>query len=166
MTTFKRQPNDSTLSYQHVEDALFNRPINHSNTCKKRIFLCSPPLDLKLKRICQPPPPPPPNPSVGPNFSHHKARVQAVGWFPLGTRKLGSRLFAAPPPPPPPNRNGAGPKADPPPPPACPRALTAGRHRVNEVPPLAEKGRTLNDEYVGIWDPHGNPAGGPPLPNK
>ena len=24
---------------------------------------------------------------VGPNFSHHKARVQAVGWFPLGTRK-------------------------------------------------------------------------------
>ena len=37
---------------------------------------------------------------------------------------------------------------------------------MNEVPPLAEKGRTLNDEYVGIWDPHGNPAGGPPLPNK
>ena len=32
----------------------------------------------------QPLPPPPP---VGPNFSHHKARVQAVGWFPLGTRK-------------------------------------------------------------------------------
>ena len=74
--------------------------------------------------------------------------------------------------PPPPNRNGAGPKGDPPPPPppppppACPRTLTAGRHMVNEVPPLAEKGRTLNDEYVGIWDPHGNPAGGPPLPNK
>ena len=54
----------------------------------------------------------------------------------------------------------------PPPPPACPRTLTAGRHMVNEVPPLAEKGRTLNDEYVGIRDPHGNPADGPPLPNK
>ena len=87
-----------------------------------------------------------------------------MGWFPLGTRKLGSRLLL-PLPPPPPNRNGAGPKADPPPP-ACPRTLTAGRHMVNEVPPLAEKGRTLNDEFVGIWDPHGNPAGGPPLPNK
>ena len=22
-------------------------------------------------------------------------------------------------------------------------------------PPLAERGRTPNDEYVGIWDPHG-----------
>ena len=43
---------------------------------------------------------PPLPPSFGPNFSHHKARVQAVGWFPLGTRKLGSRLFAAPTPPP------------------------------------------------------------------
>ena len=32
-------------------------------------------------------PPPPPESPVGPNFSHHKARVQAVGWFPLGTRK-------------------------------------------------------------------------------
>ena len=32
-------------------------------------------------------PPPPPHHPVGPNFSHHKARVQAVGWFPLGTRK-------------------------------------------------------------------------------
>ena len=45
-------------------------------------------------------PPPPPPCSVGPNFSHHKARVQAVGWFPLGTRKQGSRTFAAPTPPP------------------------------------------------------------------
>ena len=76
----------------------------------------------------QPEPPPPtplqtpPTPlllSVGPNFSHHKARVQAVGWFPLGTRKQGSRPFAAPTPP---NRNGAGPKAGPahPPPPRMP----------------------------------------------
>ena len=87
-----------------------------------------------------------------------------MGWFPLGTRKLGSRLFAAPIPPP--QQKWGGTKSRPPPPPACPRALTAGRHMVNEVPPLAEKGRTLNDEYVGIWDPHGNPAGGPPLPNK
>ena len=71
------------------------------------------------------PPPPPQVASIGPNFSHHKARVQAVGWFPLGTRKLGSRPFAAPTPPPP-RRNGAGPKADPGPPPACPRTLTAG----------------------------------------
>ena len=38
-------------------------------------------------------------PLVGPNFSHHKARVQAVGWSPLGTRKQGSRPFAAPFPP-------------------------------------------------------------------
>ena len=70
---------------------------------------------------------------------------------------------------PPPNRNGAGPKAGPappPPPPACPRTLTAGRHMVIEVPPLTDRERTPNDEYVGIWDPHGNPAGGPPLPNK
>ena len=48
------------------------------------------------------PPPPPPNGSVGPNFSHHKARVQAVGWFPLGTRPQGSRgadhLLPLPPP--------------------------------------------------------------------
>ena len=27
---------------------------------------------------------------------------------------------------------------------------------VNEVPPLAEKERTLNDEFVRIWDPHGD----------
>ena len=87
-----------------------------------------------------------------------------MGWFPLGTRKLGSRLFAAPTLPPP-TAIGRDQKQTPPPP-ACPRTLTAGRHMVNEVPPLAEKGRTLNDEFVGIWDPHGNPAGGPPLPNK
>ena len=44
------------------------------------------------------PTPPHCRPLVGPNFSHHKARVQAVGWSPLGTRKQGSRPFAAPPP--------------------------------------------------------------------
>ena len=59
---------------------------------------------------------PPPPDLVGPNFGHHKARVQAVGWSPLGTRKQGSRPFAAPPPP---NRNGAEtrPGTAPPPPP-------------------------------------------------
>ena len=44
-------------------------------------------------------PPPPPRHCVGPNFRHHKARVQAVGWFPLGARKQGSRPFADPTPP-------------------------------------------------------------------
>ena len=29
---------------------------------------------------------------------------------------------------------------------------------VIEVPPLTDRERTPNDEYVGIWDPHGNPA--------
>ena len=55
-----------------------------------------------------------------------------------------------------------------PPPPACPRtlALTAGRHMGIKVPPHMDREQTPNDEYVGIWDPHGNPAGGPPLPNK
>ena len=75
-----------------------------------------------------PTPPPPPWLSVGPNFSHHKARVQAVGWFPLGTRKQGSRPFAAPTPP---NRNGAGPKAGPAPPPP-PHAL-APSHSLQAV---------------------------------
>ena len=35
-------------------------------------------------------PPPPPPGSVGPNLGHHKGRVQAVGWPPLGTRKRGA----------------------------------------------------------------------------
>ena len=111
------------------------------------------------------PTPPPSLASVGPNFSHHKARVQGVGWFPLGTRKQGGRPFAAPTPP---NRNGPDRKQaqHTPPPPVCPCTLTAGRHMVIEVPPLTDRERTPNDEYVGIWDSHGNPAGGPPLPNK
>ena len=67
--------------------------------------------------------------------------------------------------PPPPTEMGPDRKQTRHPPPACPRTLTAGRHMVIEVPPLAERGRTPNDKYVGIWDPHGNPAGGPPLPN-
>ena len=93
--------------------------------------------------------PPPPFTSVGPNFSHHKARVQAVGWFPLGTRKQGSRPFAAPPPP---NRNGAGPKAGPAPPPlACPRTLTAGRHMVIEVPQGADAERRVCWDLGPAW---------------
>ena len=35
-----------------------------------------------------------------------------------------------------------------------------------EVPPLAEEGMVLEVKTFGIWDPHGNPAGGPPLQNK
>ena len=58
-------------------------------------------------------PPPRKELSVGPNFSHHKARVQAVGWFPLGTRNRGADLLL---PLPPPNRNGARLKAGPSPP--------------------------------------------------
>ena len=97
------------------------------------------------------------------------------------TTKRGCRPWAGPPwgpgnrgaglllPPPPPTEMGpkAGP-AQPPPPsmPSHPRTLTAGRHMVIKVPPLTDRERTPNDGYVGIWDPHGNPAGGPPLPNK
>ena len=88
-----------------------------------------------------------------------------MGWFPLGTGKQWSRPLLPLPP-----QQEMGPDRKqarhPPPPPACPRTLSAGRQMVIEVPPLAERGRTPNDEYVGIWDPHGNPAGGPPLPNK
>ena len=89
---------------------------------------------------------------------------QAVGWFPLGTRKQGSKPFAAPTPPQ--QKWGQTESRPGTPPPACPHTHTAGRHMVIEVPPLAERGRTPNDKYVGIWNPHGNPAGGPPLPNK
>ena len=112
-------------------------------------------------------PPPPLAPSVGPNFSHHKASVQAVGWFPLGTRKQGSRPIGGPIPP---NKNGAGPKAGPasppPPPKACPRTLTEGQHMVIKDPPLAERRPMPNDEYFEIWDPHGNPGGGPHEPQE
>ena len=41
---------------------------------------------------------PPPPVSVGPNFSHHKARVQAVGWFPVGDQEIGEQTFCSPPP--------------------------------------------------------------------
>ena len=95
-------------------------------------------------------PHPPQLHSVGPNFSHHKARVQAVGWFLVGTRKQGSRPFAAPTPP---NRNGAGPKAGPapPPPPACPHTLTAGRHMVIQVPQGADAERQVCWDLGPAW---------------
>ena len=87
---------------------------------------------------------PPPICSVGPNFSHHKARVQAVGWFPLGTRKQGSRPFAAPTPPPPQQKWGrTESRPSTPPPPACLRTLTAGRHMVIEVPEGADAERRV-----------------------
>ena len=41
---------------------------------------------------------------VGPIFSHHKARVQAMGWFPVRDHKTRANLL--PPPPPPGNRKG------------------------------------------------------------
>ena len=111
-------------------------------------------------------PPPPHTPS--------SAQISA-------TTKRGCRPWAGPPwgpgnrgagfllPPPPPNRNQAESRpstAPPPSMPSHPRSLTAGRHMVIKVPPLTDRERTPNDGYVGIWDPHGNPAGGPPLPNK
>ena len=41
---------------------------------------------------------PPPPLCVGPNFSHHKARVQAVGWFPFGDQETGQHTFCYLPP--------------------------------------------------------------------
>ena len=72
-----------------------------------------------------------------------------MGWFPLGTRKQGSRPFAAPTPPT--NRNGAGLKAGPAPPlpQACPRTLTAGRHMVIKGGALSAVRAQCN--YLGVW---------------
>ena len=109
---------DHKIIKTSFENFVFELP--RVKNCVSR--LCTNPLGAP------PPPPPTPPPSVGPNFSHHKARVQAVGWFPLGTRKQGSRPFAAPTPP---NRNGAGPKAGPAPPPP-PHAL-APSHSLQAV---------------------------------
>ena len=60
---------------------------------------------------CDPPPPPrlplphadsPFMPPVGPNFSHHKARVLAVGWTPRwGPENMGQAVAAPHPRPPP-----------------------------------------------------------------
>ena len=83
------------------------------------------------------PPPPPPALSVGPNFSHHKARVHAMGWFPFGDQQTGQHTFCHPPPP---NRSGTEWVTDPTqPPPPAPRhvlcTLAAGWHILSEVPP-------------------------------
>ena len=114
-------------------------------------------------------PPPPPRP-CRPKFQPPQSEGAGRGLVPLGDQETGEQAFCCPPPPPPPNRNGAEsrPSTAPPPPgmPSHPRTLTAGRHMVIKVPPLTDRERTPNDGYVGIWDPHGNPAGGPPLPNK
>ena len=37
---------------------------------------------------------------IGPNFSHHKAMVQPVGWFPVGGQETKGADFLLPPPPP------------------------------------------------------------------
>ena len=90
------QMTTSTKSAQYEASHLHRAPARESWTPSGR-------ADVAVSggwRYATPCPPPPPNPSVGPNFSHHKARVQAVGWFPLGTRKQGCRPFAAPVPPP------------------------------------------------------------------
>ena len=55
-----------------------------------------------------PPPPPPPRPLSAPDFSHHKARVQAVGWFPFGDQQTGQHTFCYPPPPPQQKRDRMG----------------------------------------------------------
>ena len=111
------------------------------------------------------PSPPPPPSSVGPNFSHHKARVQVVGWFPLGTRKQGSKPFAAPTPTP--NRNGARPKAGPahPPPPNMPSHPHCRPTHGDRGP--SPRGKGADAERQVCWDlgPTWYPAGGP-LPNK
>ena len=73
-----------------------------------------------------------------------------MGWFPLGTRKQGSRPFAAPTPPP----TEMGPdqkQAQHPPPPACPRTLTAGRHMVIEVPQGADAERQVCWDLGPAW---------------
>ena len=54
--------------------------------------LCTP----YVPSVCPPPPPRP----VGPNFSHHNARVQAMGWLPVGNQETGQQTFCCPPPPP------------------------------------------------------------------
>ena len=55
---------------------------------------------LSLPHIPPPQPPTSPPLSVGPNFSHHTARVQAVGWPLVGDQKTGGGGAFAPPPPP------------------------------------------------------------------
>ena len=82
-----------------------------------------------------------------------------MGWFPLGTRKQGSRPLL--PLPPPPTEMGPDPKqARHTPPQECPRTLTVGRHMVIKVPPLAERGRTPNDEYVSQTSEYHEPMSG------
>ena len=120
--------------------------------------------------VLPPPPPSPPPVSVGPNFSRHKARVQAMGWFPVGNQETGEQPFCCPLPPP----NGSGtewvtdPTQPPPPPPARPlhpRCRLAHPER-GPSPHGRGGGGALQVENFGIWDLHGNLAGGPPFPNK
>ena len=117
-----------------------------------------------LKKIKPPPPP------CRPKFQPPQSEGAGRGLVPLGDQETGEQAFCCPPPPPTEMGPKAGPAQPPPPPPPSmpshPRTLTAGRHMVIKVPPLTDRERTPNDGYVGIWDPHGNPAGGPPLPNK
>ena len=109
-------------------------------------------------------PPPPPLPPVGPNFSHHKARVQALGWLPVGDQETGEQTFCCPPPPG--TERVSDPKHPPPRPQVHPSHSSASWHMASEVPRLTEGGRAREVENFGTWDPLGNPAGGPPFPSK
>ena len=73
-----------------------------------------------------------------------------MGWFPLWTRKQGSRPFAAPTPP---QQKWGRTESRPsiPPPPACPRTLTAGRHMVIEVPQGADAERQVCWDLGPTW---------------
>ena len=124
---------------------------------------CLPP-QIALGTAAIPPPPGPCRPKFQPPQSEGAGR----GLVPLGDQETGEQAFCCPPPPPQQKWGRKQAQHSPPPPsmPSHPRTLTAGRHMVIKVPPLTDRERTPNDGYVGIWDPHGNPAGGPPLPNK
>ena len=95
-----------TLRSHRTDGTLFSPPPKQGQPPKKKAKVPppppQPPMGRKPPAPVAPAPPPAtfPRPPVGPNFSHHKARVQAVGWFPpLGTRKQGAGLLLPPPPP-------------------------------------------------------------------
>ena len=113
-------------------------------------------------------PPPPPKGLCRPKFQPPQSEGAGRGLVPLGDQETGEQTFCCPYPPQQKWGWTESRPSTPPPPsmPSHPRTLTAGRHMVIKVPPHTDRERTPNNEYDGIWDPHGNPAGGPPLPNK
>ena len=100
-------------------------------------------------------PPPPRDDPVGPNFSHHKARVQAVGWFPVGDQETGEQTSCCPPPPPPKqkkDREGDRPSTPPPTPrPQQTLCILAARwHMASAVPPLTEGRKHIQQHRAGL----------------